>query len=221
MVEAGGVRNSGRTTAEEVADEEADDLLADIEEAMLPEERDRDFTHLSFSTMRIEWRRDDAAMLRRIHDVVERLIREQFVEAFDVIDYIHSLVRVEPKVDAATGEVLPGEEAFDPYDDWSRLGIKDRSELLDRIAVSMFDWEQRAAILWGDVMLAKGIWKECFGVEFNRPAKGTVPSRTAVADMRAAEDRYFALFQAIINRRAEALNRSMDRLTRIMLAQIR
>lgn len=62
-------------------------------------------------------------------------------------------------------------------------------------------------------MFAKALWTESFSHYFDEPMRGTVDDRTAKGNVKSAEERYFALYLSSVSRKADALVKSMDRLT--------
>jgi hypothetical protein len=212
------IRASGQTQSTEVAEEAAAALTEPVEDAVLPEERERIFQTPGFSRMRIDWRGDDAAMMQRIKSTVEGAILNHFADAYAVMNDLYDVVR-EPVVNEATGEVAVDQFGFVQHqrsptgafiEDWSRLTTRQREDFLYRITTALFAWEQRAADLWGEAMFAKAIWTERFATEYDRPqGRATVEARTALANMGSAEDRYFAIFTSMLSRKADAVVRTM------------
>lgn len=218
-VRSGQTRASGDTVATEVVEEQTKDFDQPKAES-LPEERARSFDFPGFSRMRTEWRSDDRVMIQRIKAAVDGRILEEFADAYAVMSDLYDVVR-EPDVDEGTGEIRTDQfgmkiwkrsatGAF--YEDWARLGHRQREDFLYRITTALFAWEQRAADMWGEAMFAKAMWQERFAHEFDAPISGTVEDRTQRGNLKAAEDRYFALFVSLLSRKADAVVRTMNTL---------
>jgi hypothetical protein len=213
------VRVSGKTADEEVIEEiqrEADVLPA----PELPEERERSFRFPGFSRMRFDWYGDDARVMAELHNVVDRIINEQFHDLLAVRNELYDLVR-EP-------EMVQGHPVLDPFgwvvwkrdedhnyvEDWGKLTRKQQERFLYLINTRMFDWEERADRMWAEAMMSKTQWEEAFSTgwqECDTPKK-TEGDRTAAGRLRSQEERYFAIFRTYLSRRAESLAKGMERL---------
>lgn len=191
----------------------------------LPPDRTRQFRHTSFSRMRTDWIGDDAITRARISAKAEEIIQAHFKVAYWVMAEIHKHVR-KPLADA-NGEFrtysdgTPMWECDDlgiPVEDWGLLDNTLRSDLLYVIVTHMFEWEQDAAMFWADAMFAKVQWEEAFsGAFIHMPGsqlsgRPTIDDKTQHGHNYSAQERYFAVFQSALSRRAEALVKSMDRL---------
>ena len=213
-------RASGKETSEEIAAEEAEKFDQPIEEEVLPEERDRKHRTPGFARMRTEW--TDRSTVARVHAAVEARILANFSEAFLVMNEVYDIVREPAHVDAE-GEPVRDEHGFVVWrrdasgtgyvEDFTRITTKQREHLLFKITTSLFSWEQAAAEAWTEAMYAKAIWEESFSVGFDAPMKGTVDDRRAAGTLASADDKFFAIFVSAYSRRADAICRSMDRLS--------
>lgn len=192
----------------------------------IPPDRTKMFRHTSFSRVRKDWIGDDAITRDKIHARAEEIIQAHFRVAYWVMREIHRHVR-RPVVDPGSGEIKaysdgsPMWECDDrgiPVEDWGLLDNTVRSDLLYVIVTHMFEWEQDAAMLWADAMFAKVQWEEAFsGAFINIPGsqlsgRPTIDDKTQHGHNYSAQERYFAVFQSALSRRAEALVKSMDRL---------
>lgn len=172
----------------------------------------------NFSRMRLEWRPDDAVIMNEIMATIDAVILQTFPDAYAVINDIYDVVR-DPQVRDGTGEIVTDHYGFTVWrkgpagnflEDWSRLGTREREHLIYRISISLFDWEQRAASLWGDAMFAKAQWEERFAAGFEfLEGKPTVDARTQRGRLVSQEERYFAIFKSILSRKADALVNSL------------
>lgn len=187
----------------------------------LPDDRRRNFRSPNFSRMRTSWRGEDKIIIEEIKVQAEKLMRAQFGDAFAIMDRLYNLVR-EPEVNPADGTLRLGPDNRPrwkvhangmPVEDWSNLGDRDRLQFLYEITTHLFTWEQRAAELWGEAMLAKVAWEERFADGFRSlEGRQTVDDKVQAGVRYSIEERYFGVFQSIISRRAEALVRAMSRL---------
>lgn len=187
------------------------------ETGMLDPDRTRETRTPAFSRMRLEWGTRDAQMMTSIDRTIQRLLFDHFPMAYELMHRLFDVIR-EPMMDER------GEVALDEYgwtvwkttstgayvEDWSRLTYAVREQLLYQITAYMFEWEQQAAKLWGDSMFAKAQWEERFAGGFTASSGKTVDDRTQSGRLASQEERYFAIFQAVLSRRAEALVRSMQ-----------
>lgn len=214
-------RASGKPAATEEGEKNADEMTAPTEDAVLPEEREEWFRSPGFQRMKTAWEGDDKRQIDRVQGVIDRAILETFQDAYAVMSDIYDIVR-EPMVNEATGEILIDAYGFRVFaknpltgahlEDWTALGIREREHFLFRITTSLFDWEQRAADLWTRAMFSKGMFVEQFAIQYDAPMHGTIDDRNARGNKEAAEERYFALMNSAISRKADALVRTMTNL---------
>jgi len=212
-------RASGKSAGEEVAAEEAAALTEPMEQEVLPEERNRRHFTPGFARMRTEWH--DHATVARVHSAVEARIMHNFAEAFQVMSEIYDIVR-EPVLHAddtpvrdVHGFIVWKRNATDTgfVEDFTKITVRQREHLLFKITTSLFNWEQAAAEAWAEAMYAKAIWEESFAVGFDAPMTGTVDDRRAAGTKVSGDDKYFAVFVSAYSRRADAIVRSMERLS--------
>lgn len=219
MTEPGQRRAHGQTAAEEEAKERGKELdLVPV----LEEEKVISLTR-GFQRMRTDWNSPDKDTVESVWAVVDAAILDRFGDAFGIEFMIFNMVR-EPEFDEATGEVkmdsygLPiWKRRMDGsyYEDWSRITHKDRDSLLHEINTKMFGWEQAQAEAWGEALFAKALWEEAFATGFDTASEGkaTVDARNARATRVSAEHRYFSVFKSVYSKKADAVVRSMERLS--------
>jgi hypothetical protein len=209
------VRVSGKTGGEEAAHDAAQELDQQSELEM-PEERSTLFKTQGFSRMRFVWRNEDARVMNQIHDAVDKLIYKNFREAFLIQLDLYEIVR-EAEVDEETGEVIRDRFNMPKWkksptgayiENYSALTSTMRDNFIFRILNVLFDMEQKKEKAWMESMFAKAVFEERFAEAYDEPKSGTIEARTAKANIAAAEDRYFALFQTAYSRRADSLVRS-------------
>jgi hypothetical protein len=204
----------------------ADRVLAEVSadldtpaEVDLHEDRTRFLRTPGFSRMRTEWEGRDAETVAMVTGIVNNQIMLNFSTAYSIMNELYEIVR-EPQVNETTGEIL--KDAYDwtvwkrnasgaYVEDYSRLGHKERENLLFEITTNIFAWEQAAANAWGEAMFAKAKFEERFALSFRETpgVKPTVDDRTQYARQDAHEERYFAIFVSLYSRRADAIVRSM------------
>lgn len=214
-------RASGDSAAQEEATKSAEEAVTPQRTEELPEEREEWFRAPGFQRMRVAWEGEDATILRRAQNAIDRRVWEIFEDALAIMNDLYTVVR------RVEGDPVTGEQKVDIYgfpvwekdpltgqyiEDWTLLTTKQREHFLFMITTRLFDWEQRAADLWTEAMFAKGIFTERFSIEFDAPIHGTIDDRNARGNVEAAEDRYFAILNAAVSRKAEALVRSMTNL---------
>lgn len=187
------------------------------------DDRTREQTHLSFTRMRTDWHGADAGIMHQIRSQVDHRILVNFGDAYKILNDIYEVVR-ERDCDEETGEILVDQHNFPVWkrsesgrfiEDYSRLGIKQREEFLFQISTRLVDWEQQAADAWGEAMFAKGIWEEQFTNSFFEETGGrkTDEAMTQRGRLGSRDERYFALYLSYYSRRADALMKSMERLS--------
>lgn len=219
---AASVRVSGKTADEEAREE----ALAEADKPVkneLPEERERKFRFTGLSRMRTEWQGDDRDVLIMVHDRVEQIIDDQFNDMFAIRQELYNVVRapeleadgVTPKVNQY-GWVIWRKTANGNYDeDWSRLGLAQQKRFLFQITSRMFEWEATRDRMWAEAMLSKTAWEEAFSVGWHSAtgARPTDGDKTARAKYDSTAERYFAVYQSYLSRRAESLVAGMERLS--------
>lgn len=192
-------------------------------EVEVHDDRTRENSHTSLSRMRLEWSAEDRQIVDDLHDVVDNQMLVLFGDAYRIMNDLYDAVR-EPVVDA-DGVIQKDENGWtvwsrDPVtggyiEDYSLLTGKLQRHLLFQITTRLFEWEQTAVDRWGDSMFAKAAWEAQIaqGFEASKTAGNrTVEDRTQYARRVSREERYFAIFQTLVSRKAEALVRSMERL---------
>jgi hypothetical protein len=214
------VKPDGTTQAQEQVEIAADEFEAPPA-VELPEERITKFRSPGFARLRLEWRnRDEATIVAAVQRSTDDKVVALFRDAYEVMYMIYEAVR-DAEVDPATGEpksdrhgfVIWKQNEYGGYDDrFNQLTVAQREDFMFLIRSRLFDWEQRAARLWGDSMLAKAMWEETWAIAYDAPREGTIDDRKAVANKKAAEEKYFAIVQTLLSRKADALVRTMDRL---------
>jgi hypothetical protein len=215
------VRVSGKTGAAEAGEDQAKAMLEGMDN-QLAEERERTLSALSFSRMKTDWRSEDYAELALLKKLGDGILDNAFGQAYEIMFELYDVVR-EPEVDEQTGEIKLDRDRRPIWkrtvsggysEDWSRLTLKQREDFVFRISGQIFYWEQRKADLWLEAMVAKALMTERFSVGYDEVISGTIEDRTARANMRSAEDRYFAIYTGYISRKADGIVRSMEMLCR-------
>jgi hypothetical protein len=195
----------------------------------LPPDRTRQFTHTNFQRMRTDWPGEDKTKITELTRLADNVLAARFADAWWLLERLYRAVR-EP-VTTSDGEVVRdlahhvkwrrNEHGF-YIEDWSRLGDAERSDFLHELTIHMFEWTQQAAQMWGSAMFAKGIWEEAFAYGYITPrGKLTIDDRTQAGHLQSIEERYFAIFQSLLSRRADALVRSLERLETMLLQRER
>jgi hypothetical protein len=208
----------------------ADDTAEEPLTADPPPDRTRQFTHAGFSRMRSGWIGDDRDKVLELEALADQMVKHRFVVAFAVIERVHRSVRTQA-YNEGTGELLTypdgtpmwkKDELGAPEEDWGMLSDRDRKGLLMTIATHMFEWELAGASAWAEAMYAKGIWEQAFASGFTALPPGVVSGRPTVDDRtqwghkNAAEDRYFALFQTSLSKKADGILRAMRGIQRVL-----
>jgi hypothetical protein len=217
MVARGQARAHGTPGAVEEAKEATEGLDADIETEVLHEERERTFRTPGFRRMRFDWRSEDRAIITQAKAAVDGRIIESFADAYQVMFEVYNLVRT-PETGPDGGPIVD-QWGFPTWkrgvsggyeEDWTRLTLKEKENLMFTITTRIFEWEQRAVDAWAEAMLAKSQFEERFAIQYDEPMTGTVDDRKAFANREAAEERYFAIFLTTYSRKADALVRSLN-----------
>lgn len=212
---------SGKTQTQEQTEAASEAAHEPVEDAVLPEERKVSFRTPGFARMKLDWNTDDRPVVERAKAAVEGRIIRLFGDAYAVMYDLYKIVRT-PVVDPATGEPKVDQfgfyqweqdEAGDYIEDWSNLGMRQREDFLFKITTRLFDWEQRAADLWMESMLAKGQWEERFASQYDAPVSGTIDDRRARGNMHSTDERYFAIYTAALSKKADAVVRTMTLLS--------
>jgi hypothetical protein len=193
---------------------EASEEAEQSAEVRVHEDHTRETKTPGFSRMRTEWHGEDAVQVASLRHIVEGRILHLFPDAFVLMNDLYEQVR-EPVRDPDTGFPLTDAHGFSVWartesgafiEDYSRLGIREREDFLFRITTNIFEWKQTQADLWGDAMFAKAQWEEAMSAGFVAPTgRMTVDDRTHRGRVNSTDERYFAIFQALLSRRADAV----------------
>lgn len=193
-------------------------------------DRTHENSRAGFSRMRAGWVGDDARKVAELEAFGDAIVRRRFAVAFAVEARIWRSVRRQ-RYDEATGEFLTYEDGTpqwekdeygDVIEDWGMLSDTARDNLLMSIAVHMFEWELAKSSMWAEAMYAKGEWEEIFSRGYTSlpghvvSGKPTIEDRTHHAQKNAATERYFALFQSALSRKADGIVRAMYSLQRVL-----
>jgi hypothetical protein len=218
------VRASGATPAVEEAHDVAVTLNEQLGIHNTGEDIDRTHREPRFARMRFNWK--DPEQVRTVneaHRMVDHTMVREFMDAYQIIDEIQHIVRI-PVLDA-DGDALIDEHG-EPHwertpggriiEDYSRLSRAQQEAYLGQITTRLFGWEQTAERMWMDAMMARGMFEEQFAISYDNlrgsASRTTVDDRKAYGNMEASLDRYFAIFQTSLSRRAQALCKSMERI---------
>lgn len=213
------VRATGKTGGAEAAEAEAEEILQAMSNET-EEERERTIVPLSFARMRLEWRPEDRVQMTHIRTVVDGMLIDEFPDTYALMHELFDIVR-ERVVNERTGEfkvdmydlpVWKMSNTGRPIEDYAKLTMRDRENFLFRITTQLFLWSQKQADLWAESLFAKAQFTEKHAIEYGRGVSGTIEDRTAAANRRTAEERYFAIFTAYLSRKADVLIRSMERI---------
>jgi hypothetical protein len=193
----------------------------EVAEVRVHEDHTRELKTPGFSRMRTEWSGPEAAQISGLRHIVDGRILTLFPDAFVLMNDLWDIVR-EPVRDQDTGFPIKDAHGFNVWartesgafvEDYSRLGMREREDLLFRITTNIFEWKQRQVDMWGDAMFAKAIWEEAFSLGFTEPmGRLTVDDRTNRARVHATDERYFSIFQSLLSRRADAVVASLETL---------
>lgn len=188
-------------------------------------DRTRMFRTTNFSRMRTQWGPEDAIRLQELNRLSDQLLEQHFAVAIDLRNRVLLCVRV-PKRDPATGELIPGvrgEPQWEchpngmPAEDWTLLGDRQRDQFIAEITMHVYEWEQEAVSLWAESMYSKVEWEQAFASGYLGPdGKLTIDDRTQRGHNSSAEQRYFAVYRAMLSKKADALVWSMKALSAML-----
>ena len=197
---------------------EADKTFEDTATVRVHEDETRENRTPGFTRMRTHWEGDEALHVQSLRAIVDDVMLTQFPDAIMIMNDLFEIVRT-PMVNS-DGEVVVDRHGFPVWErndsgafleDYSRLSYRDKEDILFRITTNLVRWKEIQANLWGDAMFAKAAWEERFSDQFlSAPGmRPTIDDKTNRARHNSVEERYFAIFQALISRRADALIDSM------------
>lgn len=213
-------RASGQTVTEEVTQEQAAEL-DQRPSPELPDERERKFQKSGFSRMRLNWNEDQQSFVSLMHRTIDRRLMDNFSDAYELMWELYSVIR-EPVMH--NGEPVRDSDGLVQWkrtptgqfvEDWSKLTIRERERFLYQLTTRLFTWEQRATEAWAESMYAKVTWEQTFAAGYDRlgDGKDTIEGRTARGKLVAKEDHFLAIFMTYYSRKADALVRSLERLS--------
>ena len=216
MSESGHRRSDGKS----VADTNAEEVIAAAEQEEEVVEADdwKRFRTPGFQRMRLNWLSDDKRVVAQSRAVVGHRLLEEFRDLFLLTDRIFSVIRT-PIFDPETGEIATNAdgatqwvlaESGYPQEDYSRLTMREREQFLFEITVNLIFWQQRAADIWGEAMLAKAQWEERHAHGFDLPRSGTDATRENSGKLTSRDERYFAVFMGWYSKKADSLVRSIE-----------
>lgn len=187
-------------------------------------DRTRQFTHVNLSRMRTTWRNEDRIPVEEAHRLADQQINAAFGPAFRLLDELFLKVRIpltdeqgQVRTDRNGRPLWECDEDGTPREDWTVLSDRDRSHFLHVITTHIVGWQQDAVKLWGDAMYAKGLWEQTFAEGYSAPqGRLTIDDRTQWGHRAAEQERYFAIFKAVLSRRADAVIYSMKQIAGLL-----
>lgn len=214
-------RASGSTPAEEEAHEHAQQMDTQIEAAGVPEAEPR---QPRFARMRFNWNSpEEVQAIHAAHAAVEGVVVREFYDAYQIMADIQSIVReqeTDGKGNLMTEGGLPKWKRTPTgriEEDYTKMTRKQQEAFLGQITTRLFAWEQSAEKMWAEAMMAKAAYEERFAITYDRlrgtAGRTTVDDRNQHASMESADERYFAIYMTSVSRRAQALTRSMERIS--------
>jgi len=218
-VEPGTTRKSGKTGAEEDAITAAQEMPRDMTDA-LPDEEVEQVRTPKFMRMRTSWTRDEGLLMRQVFSECDTIIGNTFGDAMVILGEIMDLIREPLTIEGEIqhdrdGKPLYRRNAYGGYvEDFTRLTSRQMADFFGRITIRLFAWEQEAANMRGAALFAKAAFEEQYAIAYDEPVgRVTVEGRQAIANSDAAEERYHAVFRTIVSHRADAVVRSMERIS--------
>jgi hypothetical protein len=210
---------------------EADRLPGGTEEKPLEPDirpdRTRRFRSVNFSRMRTDWDGEEAVKVAELGRIADGVMANTFAHAYWLMERLYRIVR-EPLV-TSDGEVVKDlakhtrwrrNELGFYVEDWSRLGDRERDDFTHELTIHLFEWRQQAAQMWGSAMFAKGIWEESFAFGYTTArieGAKTIDDKTQAGTLDSVQERYFAIFESLLSKRAEALIKSLERLEDMLI----
>lgn len=188
-------------------------------EVDLHQDRTHEIKAKAFARMRTDWNGDDAVVVASVIGIADNTILKKFAPAYAVMNELYEIVR-DPVTDEI-GTVLTDAHGFSFWkrnasdgfiEDYSRLTVKMRENLIFQITTNIMAWKQDAADMWGEAMLSKAQFEEAFADQFTSApgARPTVDDRTQYARKNASDERYFAIYKSLVSRKADALVDSLE-----------
>lgn len=194
-------------------------------EAEIPSEvdpspdRTREIRFTSFTRMRTDWSGEDGAQVALLRNIIDGRLLHLFPGCYQLMNELYDIVR-EPVCDAqgvvqtdAHGFAIWARSETGAYiEDYSQLTGRQREDFLFRITTNIFEWKQLAADLWGEAMFAKVEWEEVMANGFleSSVGKNTDEARTQRGRLASTDHRYFAIFQSLLSRKADAMVNSLE-----------
>lgn len=204
-------RANGRTAAEEVTREQAEQLTETLDPE-LPDERARRFTAPGFAHVKIDFSSDAQQFLAAVHQTIDTRMQAEFGDAFAILHELHTLIR-EPGEGAERWRREPDGRFVEH---WEKLTLSQMERFLFLLTTHLVIWEQKAEEAWAEAMCAKVNWEQAFSQGYEQlpdGGKDTIEGRTSRGKILAKDDHYLAIFRTYYSRKAQRLTTSMERLS--------
>lgn len=204
-------RASGRTAAEEVTREESEGLTEPVNPE-LPHERERRFNSPGFSRVKVDFSSEAGRFLGEMHQIIDKRMQTEYGDAFAILHELHTLIR-EP---GEGGERWRREPDGRFIEHWEKLTLSQMERFLFLLTTHLVIWEQKSEEAWAEAMFAKVTWEQMFAQGYEQLSDGskdTIEGRTSRGKILAKDDHYLAIFRTYYSRKAQALVRSMERLS--------
>lgn len=219
MADPDNERKSGKTTSEEITQQECTDekLTEPLDVPDMQEDAPKRLNRPYFQRLRTEWNSEQKMILQRVHGRVEKEIKAEFSDAFEIMYEIYDVVR-DRDPDEESGDLWLRTPPGSYVEDWSRLNSRQRERFMFLITTRLFEWEQRTSRINFEALFAKAEWEQSFATGFESlptisATRPTVDDRTQRARRTSSDDYYFALIKTYYSRRADAIVRTMSAIT--------
>jgi hypothetical protein len=205
-------------------------LLKDVsapvqEESVLPQETALDDGNSLFTKIRFSWRKEDGAILDRIRTLSNVEFGENFKYAIDAIDEFYKQLRIPEQ---RNGIVVTGadqrpvwrrNEQDQIIEDWNQLTGQIIETTLFKLARLRMEIAPRVNELWLEALYARDVAKDIFEDAFDKIDKtegGTIPGRTASANIDARADKYAAFFRFYLYSSANTFLKEIDKFAKLL-----
>ena len=158
-----------------------------------------------FQRMRLDWSSDDREVLSRAKSTAEGRLYREFPEVYRLLYRVYDVVRTPRSTRRRARSILTSgacpswkkDQVGSYLEDFSKLGIREKEDILFTITTHLVEWQQIAADAWGEAMFAKAQWEERFSIGYDAPMSGTIEARTAAGRLDSRDERYFAIFVSL------------------------
>lgn len=176
-----------------------------------------------YQKIRYEWRPEDENSIAQLRAAANAVIMDTFRDVSRILDNFYESFRVAKKnsmdlpiLDSNGRWVWEKDELGNYKEDFSQLNGQDIEKALFDLQREKIEFAQTISELFLEAVFAHYSFKDEFSEHYESLLEGTVGDRTAIANRKSRESKYFAFFRYYLWQRASAFEKEISELMRLL-----